>query len=350
MSNDSKAVTVELTEPEARRLAELREHFRMPESDDARALRLALDIVHRERVAPATAAVEAAIMGDAALADAGGLDVGGPVRPRRQERESAADAQRRFAADNAGTADRLDAGGMRILPPSTATRRDGMRRPPSESRRASTRPRPRAIRRSRNGCASEGPGNRGGGAMINRTRSRCRSAGRPMIGRAVSRGVLLAALAGPVAADECSDYRAAFVLHEAAAEAGMDYAEWLAEDTSRLFDERYRSEFDEAERRTFLALNDAARAVQRTIDHEATATAIHAIATARDAVGLARHLNVRADALSPASLAAARRAGEPSPGSVFLKLSTAFSDMRAAYHDALHFVCFERDFSREQQP
>ena len=173
---------------------------------------------------------------------------------------------------------------------------------------------------------------------------------RDPMARAASRGVLLAVLATPVAADECSDYRTAFVLYEAALQASMDHAQWLAEDISRMH-ERSRPEYDEAELRTFRALDDAARAVQRTIDDEAKAVVIHAIVAARDTVELARHLTVRAPPgpLSPASKAA-YQSGGPTLATAFAKLSTAFRETKAAYHDALHFVCFERDFEREQRP
>ena len=173
-----------------------------------------------------------------------------------------------------------------------------------------------------------------------------------MIRRAVSRGVLLTALTGPAAADECRDYRATFVLYEAALQASMDHAAELAEDWST-FDERHRPEFVEAELRAFRALNDAARAVQRTIDpetHEGTAVAIHAITAARDTVELARHLTLRVPGATSPVTRAAFRAGGPTLGTAFGKLSEAFSDVKAAYHDALHFVCFERDLARERQP
>ena len=61
------------------------------------------------------------------------------------------------------------------------------------------------------------------------------------------------------------------------------------------------------------------------------------------------HLTVRElGALSPANLVASR-AGEPAPAAAYAKLATAFRDTKAACHDALPFVCFERGCGRERR-
>ena len=169
---------------------------------------------------------------------------------------------------------------------------------------------------------------------------------------ALAGSAIVAMLAAPAAADECSDYRAAFVLYEAASQASLEHSAWLAEDMSKIH-ERHRPEYGEAELRAYHALNDAARAVQRTIDretHEGAAVAIHAIVAARDALDLARYLTVRVPGAASPVWQAAFQSGGPTLGGAFVKLSEAFSDTKAAYHDALHFLCFERDFERERQP
>ena len=113
-----------------------------------------------------------------------------------------------------------------------------------------------------------------------------------------------------------------------------------------------RPEYVEAEIRAYRALDDAARAVRRTISidpaHEAEAIAVHAIVAARDTIELARYLTLRIPgATSPASRAAFLSGG-PTLADAFGKLSEAFRVAKAAYHDALHFICFERDFERER--
>ena len=74
---------------------------------------------------------------------------------------------------------------------------------------------------------------------------------------ALAGSTIVAILAIPAAADECSDYRAAFVLSEAASRASTEHSAWLAEDMSR-FHERHRPEYGEAELRAYRALADAA--------------------------------------------------------------------------------------------
>ena len=168
---------------------------------------------------------------------------------------------------------------------------------------------------------------------------------------ALAGGAIVAMLAAPAAADECSDHRAAFVLYEAASRASMEHSAELAEDMSR-FDERHRPEYVEAELRAYRALDDAAREVRRTIAidpaHEAEAVAIHAIVAARDTIELARHLTLRVPGATSPANRAAFLSGGPTLGTAFGKLSAAFRDAKAAYHDALHFVCIERDFERER--
>ena len=58
-------------------------------------------------------------------------------------------------------------------------------------------------------------------------------------------------LAVPVAADECSDYRAGFVLSEAASRASSEHSAQVAEDMAQ-FDGRHRPEYGEAELRAHL--------------------------------------------------------------------------------------------------
>ena len=125
--------------------------------------------------------------------------------------------------------------------------------------------------------------------------------------------------------------------------------EHLAKNVSR-FAERHGAEYVKAELRAYRAVDDAARAVRRTIDpaHEAEAVAVHAIVAARDTIELARYLTLRVPgATSPASRAAFLSGG-PTLADASGKLSEAFRVAKAAYHDALHFICFERDFERER--
>ena len=147
--------------------------------------------------------------------------------------------------------------------------------------------------------------------------------------------LLPVAFGAPVKADECSDYRAAFVLYEAAKRASTEHID------------SGEPKYVEAEFRAYHALGDAARAVRRTIDsdHEAARVAIHAIVSARDNIELARYLTIRVPR-SPASRAAFLSRGS-TLGIAHSKLSEAFREVKAAYHEALHFICFERDFERE---
>ena len=167
---------------------------------------------------------------------------------------------------------------------------------------------------------------------------------------ALSGGATVAMLAAPAAADECSDYRATFVLSEAASRASMEHSAELAEDMSR-FDERHRPEYVEAELHAYRALDDAARAVRPTIAidpaREAEAVAVHAIVAVRDTIEFARYLTLRVPGVtSPANKVFL--SGGPTLGTAFGKLSAAFRDAKAAYCDALHFICFARDFEPER--
>ena len=68
---------------------------------------------------------------------------------------------------------------------------------------------------------------------------------------ALADGAIVAMLAAPVAADECSDYRAGFVLSEAASRASREHSAQVAEDMAQ-FDGRHRPEYGEAELRAHL--------------------------------------------------------------------------------------------------
>ena len=156
-------------------------------------------------------------------------------------------------------------------------------------------------------------------------------------------GAMLTMLAGPVAADECSDYRSAFVLYEAAKRAIVEHPTTF--DLDRLLiKEAPGPEYFEAQRRALLALDDAARALRRTIDDEAAAVAVDTIDAARVAINVA--LQRDRDWAGPIIDANIKSGGTvadlgPHFARAFGKLIEAYGAATAAYHHALHFVCRE---------
>lgn len=131
-----------------------------------------------------------------------------------------------------------------------------------------------------------------------------------------------AVLAGPVAADECSDYRVAFMLREAASDAFSD----IAEKAAPKFEGSEFQAPDDALQRTTVDLHHAAEGVRRTIDgRRAAVLAIDAMHTARTAIANALHDWIRVEAGLP----------------VYIKIVDAAKALSAAYHEALHFACRE---------
>lgn len=141
---------------------------------------------------------------------------------------------------------------------------------------------------------------------------------------------MLTMLAGPVAADECSNYRSAFVLHEVAEQASVEHLT--------------TPEYLKAKRRALFTLDDAARALRRTIDDEAAAVAVDTIDAARVAIKVALQRDndwngpiIDAIVDSDETVAALG----PHFARPYAKLIEAYHAVTAAYHHALHFVCRE---------
>ena len=151
----------------------------------------------------------------------------------------------------------------------------------------------------------------------------------------------LAALAGPASADECSDYRAAFVLHEAAKRATREVPYIHDPDTGRVTNEAQLRPFHVAEDRARRALYDVARAVQRRLDDAAAAAAIEAIEAAQDAIWAAIE---RIDDWPVFDDARRREPGLTLRdlthyGMPRANLAEAWHASTAAYHHALHLAC-----------
>ena len=147
--------------------------------------------------------------------------------------------------------------------------------------------------------------------------------------------VLVATLAVPAAADECSDYRIAYVLHETALRVLREATrEILREDPTR----GAGPEYYEAEERAERDLHKAAGAVRLSLDDEAAAGAIDAIDAARFRTGVAlkRWVRYRSDE--------SRAAGwieSPGARSAWPELREAERALNAARHQALLHVCRE---------
>ena len=139
-------------------------------------------------------------------------------------------------------------------------------------------------------------------------------------------GAMIAVLAGSVAADECSDYRAAFVLREAAIYVFRDIVDKVAPK----FEGAELRAAEDAMGKASRDLHRAGDAVRRTIDdHSAAALAIDAIYAARAATAEAMQHVVDWT----------RATAKEAPW--YLKMTDASGALSAAYYEALHFACRE---------
>ena len=87
---------------------------------------------------------------------------------------------------------------------------------------------------------------------------------------ALANGAIVAMLAAPAAAEECGDYRAGFVLSEAASRASGEHSARVAEDMPQC-DGRHRPDYGEAELRAHLDDNALRAAAETAASGIATA-------------------------------------------------------------------------------
>lgn len=164
---------------------------------------------------------------------------------------------------------------------------------------------------------------------------------------ALACGAVAAMLGGPLAADECSDYRVAGVRYEAAGQAFDDRFAAMVPIGERATskDKAELAPYEEEQNRALRALEEAARAVRRSLDDEAAVATIDAIQAARVALKVAwQRERDWTDPILSVSIDNPRGTIAdlgPHFGRAFWKLNEAYGAATAAYYHALHFACRE---------
>ena len=206
--------------------------------------------------------------------------------------------------------------------------RTGCARPSTIGTRHQRR-RPTVVARAQSGHATEAEEHAGIVPMI--------AAFGGHVRLALACGAVVAMLGGPLAADECSDYRTAFLLYEVAEQAWRKHF-----DTPHLHAmNRARSDLHDATRAVRRAIADAPPAIPESIADKPGAAA----AAATDAIDAI-------DAVRAAIVEAARRVskwnelssivGQGGMPYLYGSLTGAGEKALAAYHEALHSVCRAR--------